>query len=101
MFNDIWIWVLPYLFLVTILRYITIKKDFSLIRIFTYNSDLHGAEAATFMAQLIGITWLILGLIFNNLVIQDDLLKFIIEEALFYLPIIIWFWVLSSRIKRL
>jgi hypothetical protein len=103
MFKDIWYWALPYLALATIMRYIIIRKmgKRNIVYVFSINFNVNGGEAATLMAQLIGITWVLLGLIFDKFIgIQKRLVENTLSQIVFYGPIVVWVWLLSPLIRK-
>lgn len=104
MFGLSWILGIFFVVIMTIFRYILAKNSqryHNLLQLFTWDSEVYGAEAASIMGQLVGITWLILGVLFDKVIkFPQNTSRDILEQVVFYGPFLLYGSLLSSRIRK-
>lgn len=103
MFRNVWTLGILFFVISTILRYVlirTIPHKNKLIQLFLIDTKIFGVEAMMFMGQLVGITWIFLGIFFDKIfTIANINFRNIIDMMIFYGPFGLYGWILYSRIK--
>ena len=104
MFGFTWLLGIFFLIIMTLLRHILLRnsaQEQKFIRIFSLSSQVVGVEAVILMGQIIGVTWIILGIVLDKFLrVSDGPVKDFLELMVFYGPIVFFSWLLTSKIRN-
>lgn len=105
MFGEIWFLGISFFLVATAIRYwwlrLYFQRRFPLWRLFSVNSLVSGGEAIMLICQLIGLSWIVLGLIFTKVITESsNILGEILDEIIWSGPILLFSWLFASKIKK-
>lgn len=103
MYKATWIFGVIFFFVATAFRYrwlsLDQKKKLTIKRLFVIDSYVVGGESVLLICQLIGLSWLVLGIIFFNALSKPDV-NAILNEIIWSAPVIVFSWLFVFLSKK-